>query len=206
MEIESEPKRGASVGIVIILLILLGGTFWFAIQKFNTPAPSTNLLGEELVRYSTSSPLRLSFSYSNSLFLEERQLGDNEGVYTQLVLTEDSEENRLLREGKAPPRDGPVAITIDVIDNRILKVPLETWILNDSRSNYGLATSALATTTVAGVSGFSYGATGLYESDNIAVSVGTHIIFLTVTYLTKDDSLRRVFIDTILPTLEVGSQ
>lgn len=206
MNEELESKVGASIGIVIILLVLLTGAVWVGVQKFSRSAPPLSPVEETFIRYSTSSPFALSFLYPNSLFLEEKQVKDAAGVHTQIVLVENSEENRLLREGKTSPREGPIAITIDVLDNTSALMPIEKWILQDSRSNYALATSDLSTTTIAGFTGFSYSATGLYESDNIAVSVGSHILFLTVTYMTKDDFLRWMFIDTVLPTLTVNLQ
>lgn len=201
MNEESEPKRGALAGIVIILIVLLTGAVWVATQKFSKPVSTVPVLVDELVQYSTTTPLGLSFSYPSFLFLEERQLGGGERGHMQILLMDDTEENRLLREGKSPPRDGPVTITVDVIDNEFEKLSLEQWILNDSRSNYKLATSPVSSTTVVGLPAISYSATGLYESDAVVVSVGKYIVLFTVTYITKDDVLRQIFKDTVLSTL-----
>lgn len=201
MNEESEPKKGALVGIVIILVVLLIGAVWVATKKFDQNVSSAPVLVDELIQYGTSTPVSLAFSYPSSLFLEERQLGNGERGHVQILLMDDTEENRLLREGKSPPRDGPVTITVDVIDNEFENLSLNQWILNDSRSNYKLATSPVSSTTIVGLPAISYSATGLYESDVVVVLVGKYVVLFTVTYITKDDSLRQIFTDTVLSTL-----
>lgn len=202
MEGESLQRRGGGAGIFIILVLLLGGAFWVASKEFNTPAPTVLVPDEATFYYSTSSPVRISFSYPTTYFLEERELGNGERGHSQIMLTEDTEENRLVREGLSPGRDGPVAISIDVIDNEFEQLSLYDWLLSDNRSNFKLSpTGSVSSTTQSGLPALSYHWSGLYEADSVVFSSTNHIILLTVTYITPEDDIRRIFSENILNSI-----
>ena len=143
----------------------------------------------------------LSFTYPKKYYLEEKEVGNAERSHYVIILTEDTEENRLVREGKSPGRDGPIAITVDIYQNNLDKQTIAGWIKNTSESNYKLSDGILASTTVAGREAFSYSFDGLYLADSVVASFKDSIISFTVTYINRNDQIRNDF-QSVLQSLK----
>lgn len=135
----------------------------------------------------------LSFEYPSYYFLEEKNTGTAQGGRTTIILTEDTEENRLVREGKSPGREGPVAITIDVYQNSSEDLSAEAWVRGSNDSNFKLSNGLLSVTDVGGERGVAYAWSGLYEADNVAVSSNGKVYSFVVTYIAPNDQIRNDF-------------
>ena len=149
-----------------------------------------------------SSKFGFRFSYPKKYFLEERELGDGHRYHYNITLTEDTEENRLVREGKSPGREGPVAITIDLYQNNLDNYTADGWIKGTNNSNYKLSPDGtLDEVTVSGILGLRYRWSGLYEADNIVIARPDNVYSFAVTYIFPDEAIRTDF-ERILKTFE----
>jgi hypothetical protein len=137
-----------------------------------------------------------SFSYPQNYFLEERDLTTPQREQISLILTEDTEENRLVREGKSPGREGPIAVTIDVykLSENEISDPL-TWVqtTGGNASNWKLDGRNLIQTTVAGNPAVTYEWSGLYEARSTVLLHQSNIIMVTATYITPEDPTVAVY-------------
>ncbi|MGH2436448.1 MAG: hypothetical protein ACRDFA_05595 [bacterium] len=135
-------------------------------------------------------------------FLEEKAPNESGGPLRRISLTADTEENRLVREGRSPGREGPVAITIEIF-MRNPATTEEEWIRTTRASNFHLSDRKLVPYPIAGTEGLLYEWSGLYEADNIVVAKGERIFSIAVTYLTPEDDIRRDFY-RVIRTLELN--
>jgi len=178
-----------------ILIACLGAlVFLFRLDK----APPINNAN---VKSYSNSAVGLSFTYPQKYYLEEKEVGNGERSHYAIILTEDTEENRLIREGKSPGRDGPIAITVDIYQNNLDKQTIAGWIKNTSESNYKLSNDVLASTTVASQEALSYSFDGLYVADSVVTGFKDSIISFTVTYLNRNDQIRNDF-QSVLQSLK----
>ncbi len=130
----------------------------------------------------------MAFYYSDKYFLEEMVVSDKEKI---VILTEDTEENRLVREGKSPGREGPTAITLRVIKlSNSSTTPLE-WAKNNMESNFHLAIGEHHEGKVGKRDSVYYITDGLYVADNIVVLANGRMVHISVTYLTPEDKIRK---------------
>lgn len=150
-----------------------------------------------LKRYE-SKALGIKFSYPRNYFVEEKNLSD--GVRA-IILTEDTEENRLVREGKSPGRDGPTAIMIVVHAHPVSTSTID-WMKQDPSSNYHLAVDNFERRDFRGMDSILYVTDGLYFGDNIVIEINGNIIHMSVTYLTQEDSIRDDF-KRVIDTMEL---
>jgi hypothetical protein len=161
-----------------------------------------NQNGSAFLKQYASSQADFSFVYPAYYFLEEKSMTtpsfSNTGKI--LVLTEDTEENRLVREGKAPGREGPVSITIEVYDVGDITTPnvsinevAERWIKNTNSSNFHMSNGVLTDTVVGGLGAKSYSWSGLYEADSVVVFANNRIYVFTVQFIGLDDQIRTDF-------------
>lgn len=149
-----------------------------------------------------SSELKFFFSYPQKYFLEEKDIGNGERFRTSIILTEDTEENRTVREGRAGAREGPVAITIDVFQNNLDKLGAEEWIRGTNNSNFKLSSDGLLTKEfLGGRNAFRYRWSGLYEGESAVVSTLDNVYMFSVTFLAHSDTIREAFA-SILKTVE----
>jgi len=152
----------------------------------------------------------MTFKYPSYYFLEEKNTGTSQRPRTTIILTEDTEENRLVREDLSPGREGPVAITIDIHQNDIDNLSAEAWVRSSNDSNFKLSNGLLSSVTIAGRQAVSYAWSGLYEADNVVVASNDNLYSLAVTYLTPSDQIRRDFHNLLtsisLPLLDEVNQ
>ncbi len=150
----------------------------------------------------TYSSEELSFTYPALYYLEERTIADEKRSHRQIILTEDTEENRLVREGKSPGREGPVAITIDVFPNTLGKQTLMQYVTGESDSNYKLGAGKVSTITIGSQTGLEYFWSGLYEGRSFVTSNASNIYNFSVTFMNYDAPIVDDF-EALLSTVEV---
>jgi hypothetical protein len=141
-----------------------------------------------------------SFQYPPTYFLEEKDLGNGERERYTVILTLDTEENRLVREGKSPGREGPVGVTIEMYQNNLDHATTELWIRNTVSSNFKLGPGVLTPSQVGGKSALTYHWSGLYEGDTTATALSNYVYAFSVTYLTPEDDIKKDFakiLDTV---------
>ena len=104
---------------------------------------------------------------SEKLFSETKEFGNAERRHVAIILTEDTKENKAVREGRAPGREGPVALLLICI--KILKGHSASMGKGNNNSNYKLSsTGTIRNTIVASESAVAYSFSGLYEADATA--------------------------------------
>ncbi len=177
---------------LVLGIIILGG----AIFLFAGEAPSN----ADVNRY-VSPNTGVSFSYPATYFLEEKSVGNGERAHYSIILTEDTEENRAVREGGTPGREGPTAITIDAYQNNLDRYTADQWIQNTSESNFKLSPDGkLSATDINGVPATAYRWSGLYEGKTTVVAFPAYVFAFSVTYLTPDDQIVKDFDGVTLST------
>ncbi len=133
----------------------------------------------------------LAFEYPEGYGLSSNTQTINDVTWQQLLLVP---EQAVVQDGEAPP-----AIAISVFP-----APggqsLGQWVRTDSRSNFKLSGSALASTTVGGEPALSYQYSGLYETDAVAVLHGGKIFLFEAGWLSASDPIRQDF-QNILKTV-----
>lgn len=175
-----------TLGIITVLVIAIVTAIGaISVKKINNnevPAIKTY----------TSQKLGLSFSYPASYFVEEKNIGNGEREIYQIELTADTQENRLVREGKTPPREGPTAITITNYQNNLDNLSVEQWVKNTNDSNFKLSPDGKIenTSLIQGShQALSYKWSGLYEGKTTVFTHSSNIIAVSVTYLTPQDPI-----------------
>ncbi len=136
----------------------------------------------------------VSFEYPPTYFLEERQMGaTSTGRYYSVILTEDNETNKAIREGRITNTEGPPAITLDIHPNQNREFVSKWVTTNIQNSNWNLALGGMASTTVGGLPAVSYTWDGLYRGDSAVVATGTNIYMFSATYNSPEDITKRDF-------------
>lgn len=185
--------------LAIIILVALGAVAYlfsgYLVSRLDgtggvlAPAES-----DPNVRYA-SPELGLSFMYPEQRY-EVRVHRSTVGTETWSVLI-------LTPQGAVPQAgsEGPPAVTIQAIPN-LTDIPLETWIREDQRSNFGLSPDGLlAPTVVGGRMGLAYRHSGLYETDAVVVAHNNTMYVFAAGWLTAEDDMRRDF-TRLLETVE----
>lgn len=190
--------------VIIVFVALVAGTYYFiggdpesspadipqAGDSLSQGGQSQGVIDSAWKEYS-SQAYNIKFRYPAKYFLEAKEVGDGHRAHYRLVLMEDTEEHRLLRDGKLPGREGPPTISIDFFQNNLDKLEAEQWIRGSNDSNFKLSNGSLARASAGGKEGFAYHWSGLYEGDSIVVSRPDNIIMFSVTYLTPEDEIRQ---------------
>lgn len=183
-------KKSYFVGPLMFFCIIIG-----AIVIKNKSA-SVYIEVEETSHYTkyVSEKTGFTFLYPQTYFLEEKNLNTPQREHHAIILTEDTAENRLVREGKSPGREGPVAITVDVYQN-LEDASVSDWIQTHggNASNWKLDGRNLTQISIQGKEAFSYNWSGLYEARSVVFAHKGNIIMTTVTYITSEDTIISVF-------------
>lgn len=189
--------------IAVAIAALIGLIWYFGQQEAvvidDTPGSATST--PDIKTYS-SDIFGISFKYPKLYYLEEREVGNAERTHYFIMLSEDTEENRLVREGKSPGREGPTAITLDVFQNMEQLSP-EAFVKNNSNTNYKMGDGVLTPTKVGTRDALSYRWSGLYEGRSVVFMNGPHMFVWSVTWLTPEDRIIKDF-DEILKNAEIG--
>lgn len=195
--------------IILGVAILFGITF-LIIQKRgkygeNNNPPPTTIPGTEGWNTYTSPNFKFTFLYPNTYFLEEKELGDGHRYHYQVMLTEDTEENRAVREGRAPGREGPVAITFDIFQNNLDKQGTLEWIQGNNNSNFKLSEGTYSVRKIGEASAIRYHWSGLYEADAWVFPHAENMIMTTVTYIAPEDQIKKDF-ELMLQTITLEKE
>jgi hypothetical protein len=174
--------------IIVLAVMLVAGAGYYAFSRYlvsrldgtgGVQAPQENL-------HTYNSPeLGLSFKYL-SRFEPVLHNSSKAGEESYTVV--------LLPVGYIPPQggEGPPAIAIAAYPNTE-GLTLGQWVRADARSNFKLSPGALATTTLDGHFALAYRYSGLYETDALAVAVGSKVYVFSVGWLDASDELRADF-------------
>ncbi|MES2134921.1 MAG: hypothetical protein V4449_01605 [Patescibacteria group bacterium] len=182
---------------LLIATVLLGAVL-SAFFVFNQRRPLLSGAGE-MRQYVRDD---ISFSYPAYYFVEEKDEENTTRSHHSITLTEDTEENKAMREGLAPGREGPTAIVIDIFQNDLDHMTAKDWIVKMPRSNYALSPDSILTArTVGAIKGFEYRWSGLYEARAVVVVNDYFVYSLTATYLTPEDLILKDF-ETILESVK----
>jgi len=104
----------------------------------------------------------------------------------------------LLPADYVPPinGEGPATITVSQFSNAN-DLPLEQFIRNEPRANFGLSDGQTTSTQVGGHPALAYNYSGLYESDGVAVAVHNKIFIFATGWYSPTDSLRQELKDLL---------
>lgn len=178
------------VSSIAALLVVLIGLIWFSRTQ--------NVSTDNSIKTYKSISYGISFLYPENYFLEEKPTGNGERSRYTITITEDTKENRLVREGKTEAREGPVSITIDVFQN-LENQSAESWIKRTSYSNYKLGDGNILPITLGGKDALSYRWSGLYEGNSVVFVHKGNVIMMSVTFLSPTDPIVDIF-ESILET------
>ena len=176
---------------------IIVGIIAFTTSGFFLAQMLTFMGEDELRKYYVNEKFGISFRYPGNYFLEEKEVGDGHRYHYLITLTDDTEENRLVREGKSPGREGPVAITFNIYQNNLDMMSPESWLKGTNQSNFKLSDGNYQKTAVAGKEALSYKWSGLYEADALVFSHGDNLISATVTYIEPSEKIRTDFPDIV---------
>lgn len=184
-------NRQRIIVALALTMIILGIVF---ISRYQNE-PETKL------KHHTLSEAGISFNYPANYFLEVKDTGSPQRKRTNIILTEDTEENRLVREGKSSPREGPTAITVDIFQNIEQATP-ESWVRGNSNSNFKQAYGEPTIFTYKDRDAVSYRWSGLYEGQSVVFAHDGNIIMASVTFITDHETIVRDF-ENLLESVEL---
>ncbi len=172
------------LAIAALLVILAGG--WYVWHEYRKARISDCCRQDPFLTSGRYENNGVAFSYPSSYDLQERDLTINDEV-THIVT--------LLPKGRTIPvnGEGGTAMTLSIFTPSKPQ-PLADW-LRAMSSGSPAPTGGFdyQEGTVGGEPALIYSATGLYESDNIAVMKDTHAYIFSSTWLTRDDRILKDF-------------
>lgn len=181
---------------VIILLGVVGYLAFNNINYFQTKRGEGSKMPSEWKTYRNNA-VGLEFKYPSKYYLEEKSGNDPLRKKYSVILTEDTEENRLVREGKSPGREGPVFIGIDAYQNFPNRETAIEWVKDNPDSNFKLSNGTYSEVFIAGEPAISYHWSGLYEADNLVFTNSAWIISAYVNYIDPNDDIKKDFPEII---------
>ena len=196
---------GIAVVATLAVVILMFGSLipWEGMKPLSAPRQSAPADSTESAMKSYDAPeFGVSFDYPAHYLLSEEELGTAARGHYRIELIEDTPENRALKAGLAPGREGPPSITFDVFQNNLDKTKLVAWVKGNGNSNFKLSDGTYVDTEIADTPAVFYQHSGLYEANAFVFTHGGNIIKATATYLTPDDLLLDDF-SSILSTLDL---
>ena len=182
---------------IAIALFAVAIALWLSLRE-RALAP----IAPALEKTYASSQYRVSFKYPAHYFLEEKDIELSHRIRHQIILTEDTEENKSLREGEVRAGEGPVSITIDIFQNNLDHQDARSFITGAGDSNYKLGNGLIATTTHGSVEGLEYAWSGLYEGVSFVSATDAFIYMFSVTWLTPQDRIIADY-DAILKSVAI---
>lgn len=184
-------NKPAITALIALLAVLVFGMLIVEYRKEPT-SPSGNgaakLITYRNVQYG------FEFKYPESYAIDEKEVGNGERNHYNITLIDRTELEGLKN---APPREGPIAITIDIYQNDIDKQPVLFWVTGTNISNFKLSDGTYETATVAGKEAIIHQWSGLYEADNVILEHKENIFSLASTWLGAEDQIREDFAEMI---------
>ena len=135
----------------------------------------------------TNNTYGLSFSYTDSYILDEEEVGNGERSHYTITLSPKS-AFPLPAGGEGPP-----TITIDVYQNNLGNLSLDSWLRNTNFSNFKLSDGKYTDTTISGSPAVRYHWSGLYEANTLAFIHKKSIIAISGMYLSQNDEVVKDF-------------
>ncbi|MDZ4227241.1 MAG: hypothetical protein U1D26_02060, partial [Patescibacteria group bacterium] len=177
---------------LVALAILAAGVLYF-IPVTKEFAPATY----------HSDEYGLSFSYPSGYFVVYESSATGEREQHAIVLAEDTPENREIFSDPQSATEGPPTITITLFQNDLDNYTTLGFVEGTNFSNFKLSDGNTTEVSVGGETGLKYGATGLYENDNVVVALPSYVYMFTAFYNTPSDRIRADFED-VLRSVEFG--
>lgn len=173
----STKKIWIGVGIAALLCIVAGFQYWARI--YQAPPENQPTATAPLVYDSVQDGITFSYPAHYTLQLHELDITTMTGKYLTLIPS----EAQIPVGGEGPP-----SITVGIFENP-QKTPLADW-LKIITNGAPMPASGwdFAEGTVAGENAIAYTATGLYESDNVAVAHGTRVYLFSASWMTRDEA------------------
>lgn len=171
---------------IVLLLFIAVTLIFFGLQFIEKELGTKEYVSKEVP---------LSFNYLEGYLLDERWQGNGERTWYQVMLVEDTQENKDLLSGKiTEPREGPVAIVVSVFPNTLDGYTTERFVKETNYSNWKLSPDGLLEEIgVAGEEGLVYRFSGLYEGEAVVVARPEHVYMFSVTYQNQNDQIHKDF-------------
>lgn len=190
-------KTQTAIAIVIALVVVGGGFYLFG---SSVPGVTPNAAAPETERYENAL-YGVSFAHAPDLLAFEREAGTPERPQLSVFLTEDTQENRDVLEGKTTePREGPRGISVDVYQNPD-RLSASEWVRMDT--NWTVATSEAVPVQVAGREGVMFTWSGLYEGRSVIITAEEKAYVFSVTSMGGDDRILSDF-EQVLQSVSFG--
>ncbi len=178
--------------IAIVTLAALGSIFFVWKEKRADPILPSVFEPANAKEYKNDT-YGIAFAYPHDYFLDEYDMGDAHRARRSIVLSEDNETNRAIREGRMMETEGTPSITIDIYQNNLDKQTVEEWVTGSAYSNFKLSDGTYEAVSVAGVPALHYFWDGLYRGESLVFAHKDNIIMLSGTYLEPTDRIRGDF-------------
>lgn len=184
-------SMGNKILIGLVVLVVAAGA-WFGASRYlvskldGTGGVTAPQEKDPMVTY-TSPELGITFAYPEQRYtLSVHASGNAEREWHTITLVPSS---FVPVEGG----EGPPSMSIAAYSNE--GVTLEQWIRGDARSNFKLSPDdTLTATTLDGHPAYTYRHSGLYETDALAVLVGTKVYVFEAGWLAVGDQSRADFV------------
>lgn len=157
---------------------------------------------QSLTKKYQSQTLGFSFEYPKNYYLDEKTESQPGLTHLSLFLSEDTLENKAVREGRAPGREGPTGVSVDIYQDELTSPTLIEWLKDSPASNFTLSKGTFENVTLSGKPAVKYRWDGLYTGDTIAAAHRDYIIAVSVTSLTPTDPTLALF-DTVIKSLKL---
>lgn len=165
----------------ILILVLLGTAVYAGMRYFSDGGkePVVTLPTENTYQ---SEGAGVSFKYSDSYELQERNLTINNEMVRVITL---------LQKGVVIPEggEGGTAITVAIFEEKE-PISLTDWV-HSMTNTFPVPTDGFnyQEIEIGGEKALAYTSTGLYESDNIAVSKNGKVYVFSASWLTREDQI-----------------
>jgi hypothetical protein len=179
----------------ILMIAALGAFAAHFLSPRPQSVPETGMPAAASKSYA-SAQYGFSFSYPADYIVDEYESGTPERARHSIVLTEDTETSRAIREGRLMETEGPTAITIDVFQN-LENGTAQSWVSGSAYSNLKQGSGTYEAVSLAGTPAVHYFWDGLYRGESIVLADGGNILMLSVTYLEPADRIRADFASVI---------
>ncbi|HEY9584812.1 MAG TPA: hypothetical protein VJI33_04555 [Candidatus Paceibacterota bacterium] len=173
--------------IIIAVLILIGAGFYFWTKKetAENPSPLSPIVTDD--NNYKNNTYNFSFSYPETYIIDEGEVGNGERSHYTITLSP-KDAFPLPAGGEGPP-----TITIDIYQNDLDNLTLDSWLRNTNFSNFKLSDGKYTDTTVSGTPAIRYHWSGLYEAETFAFIHKKSIIAVSGMYLSPEDEIVKDF-------------
>lgn len=189
---------------LIVGVLVLGGIYVLD-NKFgitDDALGTQNIETDSGIKTYSSPEYKVSFDYTSSYILLDREVGTLETPQKAIVIVEDTERNRDILEGRvAEVGDGPTAITIDVFSNPT-NLTAEAWV--EANTNWIMTGKTKESVTIGGKTGFTYFWDGLYAGKSSVITSGAYTYVFSVTWVTPEDQMVKDF-ENILSSVKFAN-